>query len=50
MTAPRIVDRRLARESPFVRVVESYADLGGRRGVETLWSVRTGVLSGRLSL
>ena len=42
MTAPRILDRRLAWESPFVRVVEKDVDLGGRRGVETFWSVRTG--------
>jgi ADP-ribose pyrophosphatase len=40
--APRILDRRLAWESPFVRVVEKDVDLGGRRGVETFWSVRTG--------
>jgi ADP-ribose diphosphatase len=42
VTAPRIVDRRLAWESAFVRVVEKDVDLGGRRGVETFWSVRTG--------
>jgi ADP-ribose diphosphatase len=42
VTAPRILDRRLAWESPFVRVVEKDVDLGGRRGVETFWSVRTG--------
>jgi ADP-ribose pyrophosphatase len=42
VTSPRIVDRRLAWESPFVRVVEKEVDLGGRRGVETFWSVRSG--------
>jgi ADP-ribose diphosphatase len=42
VTAPRILDRRLAWESPFVRVVEKDVDLGSRRGVETFWSVRTG--------
>jgi ADP-ribose pyrophosphatase len=42
VTAPRILDRRLAWESPFMGVVEKDVDLGGRRGVETFWSVRTG--------
>ena len=42
MTAPRILDRRLAWESPYVDVVEKDVDLGGGRGVETFWSVRTG--------
>jgi ADP-ribose pyrophosphatase len=42
MTVPRILDRRLAWESPYVDVVEKDVDLGGRRGVETFWSVRTG--------
>jgi ADP-ribose pyrophosphatase len=42
VTEPRILDRRLAWESPFVRVVEKDVDLGGRRGIETFWSVRTG--------
>jgi 8-oxo-dGTP pyrophosphatase MutT (NUDIX family) len=42
VTAPRIVNRRLAWESPFLRVVEKDVDLGGRRGVETFWSVRSG--------
>ena len=42
MSAPRILDRRLAWESPYVHVVEKDVDLGGLRGVETFWSVRTG--------
>jgi len=42
VTAPRILDRRLAWESPYVGVVEKDVDLGGRRGIETFWSVRTG--------
>jgi ADP-ribose pyrophosphatase len=42
VTAPRIVDRRLAWESPYIRVVEKDVDLGGPRGVETFWSARTG--------
>ena len=42
MTVPRILDRRLAWESPYVDVVEKDVDLGGPRGVETFWSVRTG--------
>jgi ADP-ribose pyrophosphatase len=42
VTAPRILDRRLAWESPFVRVVEKDVDLGRRRGVETFWSVDAG--------
>jgi 8-oxo-dGTP pyrophosphatase MutT (NUDIX family) len=42
MSEDRILERRLAWESPFVRVVEKDVDLGGRRGVETFWSVRTG--------
>jgi 8-oxo-dGTP pyrophosphatase MutT (NUDIX family) len=41
VTAPRILDRRLAWQSPFVRVVEKEVDLGGPRGVQTFWSVRT---------
>jgi ADP-ribose pyrophosphatase len=41
VTAPRILHRRLAWESPYVRVIEKDVDLGGRRGVETFWSVRT---------
>jgi 8-oxo-dGTP pyrophosphatase MutT (NUDIX family) len=39
---PRILDRRLAFESPYLDVVEKQVDLGGARGVETFWSVRTG--------
>jgi ADP-ribose pyrophosphatase len=39
---PRIVDRQLAYESPYLDVVEKQVDLGGRRGIETFWSVRTG--------
>jgi ADP-ribose pyrophosphatase len=42
MSGPRILDRRLAYESPYVEVVEKQVDLGGARGVETFWSVRTG--------
>jgi ADP-ribose pyrophosphatase len=42
VTAPRIVDRRLVWESPFVRIVEKDVDLGGCRSVETFWSVRSG--------
>ena len=42
MSGPRILDRRLAFESPYVSVVEKEVDLGGARGVETFWSVRTG--------
>jgi ADP-ribose pyrophosphatase len=38
---PRILDRRVAYESPHVDVVEKQVELGGRRGVETFWSVRT---------
>ena len=40
---PRILDRRLAWESRYVRVFEKDVDLGGERGVETFWSVQTGV-------
>jgi ADP-ribose diphosphatase len=42
VTSPRILDRRLAWASPYVGVVEKDVDLGGRRGIETFWSVRTG--------
>jgi ADP-ribose pyrophosphatase len=42
VTDHRIFDRRLVWDSPFVRVVEKDVELGGRRGVETFWSVRTG--------
>jgi ADP-ribose pyrophosphatase len=42
VTEPRILDRRLAWESPWVRVVEKDVYLGEERGVETFWSVRTG--------
>jgi ADP-ribose pyrophosphatase len=42
VSVPRILDRRLAYESPYVDVVEKQVDLGGIRGVETFWSVRTG--------
>jgi ADP-ribose pyrophosphatase len=42
MTAPRILDRRVAWASPYVRVLEKDVDLGGRRGIETFWAVRTG--------
>jgi ADP-ribose pyrophosphatase len=41
VTRPRILDRRLVWESPYVGVVEKDVDLGDR-GVETFWSVRTG--------
>jgi ADP-ribose diphosphatase len=42
MTQPRVLERRLAWESPYVGVIEKQVDLGGARGVETFWSVRTG--------
>jgi ADP-ribose pyrophosphatase len=42
VTAQQILNRRLAWQSPFMGVVERDVDLGGRRGVETFWSVRTG--------
>jgi ADP-ribose pyrophosphatase len=42
VSGPRILDRRLAYESRYVDVVEKQVDLGGARGVETFWSVRTG--------
>ena len=42
MSEGRILDRRLAWASPYVRVVEKDVDLGGGRGIETFWSVRTG--------
>ena len=41
MTTPRIVERRLAWESPYVHVVEKTVDLGAPRGVETFWSIGT---------
>jgi ADP-ribose pyrophosphatase len=41
VSAPRIVERHLAYESPWVDVVEKRVDLGGARGVETFWAVRT---------
>jgi len=42
MTSPRVLERRLAWKSPYVGVIEKEVDLGGQRGVETFWSVRTG--------
>jgi ADP-ribose pyrophosphatase len=39
---PRIVERRLAYESPYVKVVEKDVDFGDAVGIETFWSVRTG--------
>lgn len=42
MTSPRVLERRLAWNSPYVGVIEKEVDLGGGRGVETFWSVRTG--------
>lgn len=42
VSVPRILERRLAYESPYVEVIEKEVDLGGERGVETFWSVRTG--------
>lgn len=42
VSAPRILDRLLAYESPYVDVVEKQVDLGAARGVEIFWSVRTG--------
>lgn len=41
LKTPRILRRRLAYESPYLDVVEKQVDLGGARGVETFWSVRT---------
>jgi ADP-ribose diphosphatase len=41
VTAPRILDRRVAWASPYVRVLEKDVDLGGRRGIETFWAVGT---------
>jgi ADP-ribose pyrophosphatase len=41
VTAQQILSRRQVWESPFMRVVEKEVDVGGRRGVETFWSVRT---------
>lgn len=39
---PRIVDRRLAFESPYVRVIEKVVDRGNGGDLETYWSVATG--------
>ncbi len=41
MTTPRIRERRVAYASPYLDVVEKEVDLGGMRGIETFWSVRT---------
>jgi ADP-ribose pyrophosphatase len=41
VTEPRILDRRVVWESPYVRVVAKNVDLGRPRGVETFWSVGT---------
>jgi ADP-ribose pyrophosphatase len=42
VTTPRVVDRRLAWESAYVRVIEKDVDLGAPRSVETFWSIQTG--------
>ena len=42
---PRILGRRVAWTSPYFEVIEKDVDLGAPRGVETFWSVRTGVYS-----
>ena len=41
MTTPRIRERRVAYASPYLDVVEKEVELGGMRGIETFWSVRT---------
>ena len=41
MTAPRILERRVAYASTYLDVVEKEVDLGGTRGIETFWSVHT---------
>jgi ADP-ribose pyrophosphatase len=41
VTTPRILERRIAYASTYLDVVEKTVDLGGTRGVETFWSVRT---------
>jgi ADP-ribose pyrophosphatase len=41
MTTPRILERRVAYASAYLDVVEKEVDLGGPRGIETFWSVRT---------
>jgi ADP-ribose pyrophosphatase len=41
VTTPRILARRVAYASTYLDVVEKEVDLGGTRGVETFWSVRT---------
>ena len=38
---PRVLDRRVVFESPFVDVIEKQVEFGAERGVETFWSVRT---------
>jgi ADP-ribose pyrophosphatase len=42
MTPPRILERRVAFESPYVKVVEKDVAFDDGAGVETYWSVRTG--------
>jgi 8-oxo-dGTP pyrophosphatase MutT (NUDIX family) len=42
VTTPRIVERRLAYDSPYVKIVEKDVDFGDPLGIETFWSVRTG--------
>jgi ADP-ribose pyrophosphatase len=42
MTSPRVLARRLAWRAPYVSVIEKDVDIGGLRGVETFWSIRTG--------
>lgn len=37
-----ILERRVAFDSPWVTVLEKDVDVGGSRGVETFWTVRTG--------
>jgi ADP-ribose pyrophosphatase len=41
VSEPRIVDRRLAYNSPYLDVIEKEVDFGGARGIETFWSART---------
>jgi ADP-ribose pyrophosphatase len=38
---PRVVGRRVAWASQYMSVLEKEVELGGQRGVETFWSVKT---------
>lgn len=42
MTPLRVLERRVVWQNPFLRVIEKDVNLGGRRGVETFWSVDAG--------